>query len=47
MSLKICEENGHHEWNVEWYDCFEYISFNAKCKICGAWVETAEYGVEV
>mgnify|MGYP003680839843 CR=1 FL=1 len=42
-----CEENKHHDWDVQWYDCFEYISFNATCKVCGANVETNEYHVEV
>jgi hypothetical protein len=45
MSLKICEENGHHDWIVEYYDDYNMICFSATCKICSATAESREIEV--
>jgi len=47
MSAKICEENGHHDWDVDYYDDYHMISFSSTCKICGAEASSREIGVEL
>jgi|TARA_R110002074_G_scaffold205770_1_gene374168 hypothetical protein len=46
-SVKVCEENGHHDWALDCYDDFYMICLSAKCKICGAEAESRELGVDL
>lgn len=48
MTKNVCKERGYHEWAyMDYYECYEYISVNGTCTMCGAQFCTNEAQIEV
>jgi hypothetical protein len=46
-SPNVCRNRGYHDWDINYYEDYHMICFQASCNTCGAEAESGEIGVEL